>query len=377
MQIKYLIPIFLVAGALLIGMFGFQSPGKLKFMNYDDYQQSWKTIDSLENQGLIRSALEEVESLLTRAKTEANAPQTYKALLYKSKYASQLEEDGFANAIDNLEAELETLPSPTKEVLQSQIGKLYETYLANQYWTIRDRTSTGAFKSDDIKTWTVDQLLNRSQELFLASIQNKALQSLPAKDFDAILTPGYDTEALRPTLYDVLAHRCIQYLTNERGYLNQPAYQFYLDQAAAFAPVEKFVETKFETQDSSAMKYNTLLVFQDLLSFRLKAENKAALLDADRFRLQFVYQNSVHPDKDALYLEALEKGKTYYGGASNEADLWALEAQYYFSKGQSYQRVAKGEEDPKRWYLKKSHDLSQAVLEKFKTENWGTQIAHN
>ncbi|MCB0644135.1 MAG: hypothetical protein KDC44_20970, partial [Phaeodactylibacter sp.] len=282
--------------------------------------------------------------------------------------------DGFANAIAELEAEADSLQSPAKEILQSQLGQLYENYLSQNYWTIKDRTSTGELKGAEIQTWSTDQLLDRAQELYLTSVANKSLQRIAVSDFKAILTPAPGTEALRPTLYDVLVHRCIEFLNNDRSYLNEPANRFYLDQATAFAPVETFVQTAFVASDSSSLKFKAVLVYQDLLRFRLKANDKTALLDADRFRLEFAQQNSVHPEKSQLYLEALQAAKTYYTGAKNVADLWALEAFYFFEQGGEYNRDADVDgTDPVRWYYKKAHELSQKVIKEFPKDAWGVQ----
>ena len=71
----------------------------------NDYAAEWKTIDSLEKQGLPKSALEAVESLYTKVKEEGNAAQEIKCLLYRSKYQSQLEEDGLIKAIYRMQEE--------------------------------------------------------------------------------------------------------------------------------------------------------------------------------------------------------------------------------------------------------------------------------
>ena len=68
-----------------------------------DYADDWKIVDSLENAGLFKSALEKVVGIQARAKNDKNSQQVVKALLFRGKYTTQLEEDGLTKAIQILE----------------------------------------------------------------------------------------------------------------------------------------------------------------------------------------------------------------------------------------------------------------------------------
>ena len=54
------------------------------------YAAEWKTIDSLEQEGLLRSALEKTESLQKRAADDKNGAQVVKCLLYRGKFTTPL-----------------------------------------------------------------------------------------------------------------------------------------------------------------------------------------------------------------------------------------------------------------------------------------------
>ena len=60
----------------------------------------------------------------------------------------------------------------------------------------------------------------------------------------------------RPTLFDLLAHRALNYFENDERDINKPAYAFELDQASAFDPAADFIQRKFPTKDSCSL-YNT------------------------------------------------------------------------------------------------------------------------
>ncbi len=338
------------------------------FMKYD-FDRAWREIDSLEQQGLPKSALEKTEALLDAARSEKMPAQQIKALIYRGKFQSQLEEEGMPKAIYRFEQEIEKAEFPVKAIMQSMLAEMYQGYLDNNYWRFQNRTQTGEYKPDDLRTWSIEQLTKESSRLYWASLADPKLKSTDIGDFKILLTDGKNEEGLRPTLFDFLAHRAIDYFMNERNYLTQPAYKFYIDSEKAFAPVGEFVRWNIETQDTASQKLQTLLLMQDLLKFRLsKNDNKAALLDADLKRLQFVYNNAVLDTKETVYLKALENLQKQHDGTPSEAEVMFQMASYYNNAGASYQPAPMGSpqmDEERKWYIKKAHDLCQQAIEKY------------
>ncbi|MDX1909912.1 MAG: MG2 domain-containing protein, partial [Saprospiraceae bacterium] len=276
-----------------------------------DYADEWKIVDSLQQQGLYKSALEKVTAIQARAQRDKNAPQLVKALIFRGKFTAQLEEDGLTNAILLLEKEMQAAGQPEKAVLQSVIGQLYRVYLEHQGWEIGDRTPVPAGEGGDILTWSADQIEKQALDLYAASVEPAALlASVPLGQFRDITLPGAnDTvgkQALWPTLYDLLAQRAIEHFSNERNYLTEPTYAFQLDQASAFAPAEEFVRLAFDSQDITSGKWHAIRLFQKVLAAHLGARD-AAFYEAELKRLQFVKNNSTLENKDELYQKAIEK----------------------------------------------------------------------
>lgn len=289
-----------------------------------DYQSEWKIIDSLEQGGLYKSALEQTEALYARAKRDKNAQQVVKTLLFRGKYTTLLEEDGLVKAIQALETETKASAQPERAVLQSLLGELYATYLRNSAWQIGNRTPIPDGEGGDILTWSTAQIERHALDLYAASVADATLKAIPVDRFRDVTTQGQlDTvqSPLRPTLYDLLAHRALSYFGNERSYLSEPAYAFVLDQPAAFAPASDFVKTAFESRDSTSGKWLGLRLFQQVLSVHLNDANPAALIDADLLRLQFAYQNSVRDDKDDQYLRALEALHKRHAAHPSDAEI--------------------------------------------------------
>jgi uncharacterized protein YfaS (alpha-2-macroglobulin family) len=313
--------------------------------NNGNYPNAWKEIEALDNQGLPKSALAKVDSLYIVAKKDENPSQVVKTLIYKSKYLAQLEEDGFIKAVAQIQIEAEKETFPTKPILQSMLAEMYAGYLENNVWRFRNRTTTVDFKQDDIRTWDIEKLNGEAARLYKASVEDKRSQQVPIKYFDAVttVTPSRDeaigikgSDDSRPTLYDFLAHRAIDFFTNEKSYLAKPAYAFDIDNENAFAPVEIFNNLKFVTTDTASGKFIALKLMQDVIKFHQGDKDNAALIDVDLKRLAFMHSHSTLDDKDNAYLKALEALQIRHKNNPAFVEISYKIAQLYKAKGDKY-----------------------------------------
>ena len=293
------------------------------------YAAEWKTIDSLEQQGLPASALEKVEQLYQRAEREKASAQMIKCLLYQCKYQASLEEDGLVRAIQRTNSLADSAAFPEKPILQSIAAEMYHRYLESNYWRLTNRTESPAYRSDDIQTWTIKQLLTASHRLYRASLEDDRLRSIPVSDYDAISTGPVKTDRLRPTLYDFLAHRALDFFVNDRSYLAESSITFHLDREDALGPAGTFVGLDWRSEDSLSSRYNVLLLLQDLIRFHLDDKDPAALIDADLKRLEFVSTQGVFDDKEKKYQEALTRLREQYKTHPSQAEITAKLAAAY------------------------------------------------
>src|ERR1035437_1167042 len=77
-------------------LFGSQSTKTTKYqppMKKYDYAASWQKVQDFENQGLPESALKVVNEIYTSAKTENNASQLVKSVMYILKLTEYKEEE--------------------------------------------------------------------------------------------------------------------------------------------------------------------------------------------------------------------------------------------------------------------------------------------
>ncbi len=304
--------------------------------NKDTYEQQWKRIDSLENEGLPQSALAEVTQLYERARRDNNPTQLVKTLIFREKYQSQLEEDGDVKSIQRLQTEIAQADFPVKPILQSLQAEMYRRYAEQNSWKFRDRTTVAEANPEDISTWSLEQLLNESSKLYLTFFQYEQLNNVPLVEFQTITKEGKNAEGLWTSLYDLLAHRAIEHFTNETSYLTEPVYQFNINDPGVFENASRFVNWNFKTQDTSSFKYQALLLFQNVLKQHLNDKDPKAFIDVDLKRLEFARNSAVLPNKDALYEAALNELLIRYKKQPAAAEIAFKIASLRYEEGLKY-----------------------------------------
>jgi hypothetical protein len=322
----------------LSGLFAMESNSQPPVKNYE---KEWKKVEEFNKKNLPKSALAEVKKIYTLAKKDASAgsasdAQVIKSLVYMTGLQAETRENNEILSIKEIEKEIPAAKEPASSILKSLLAEQYQEYFENHRWQLYDRTKTTGFKKEDIATWDAADFHKKITELYLQSIsKEKLLQQTKLEPFDAIIIHG-NVRHLRPTLYDLLAHRAIDYFENDERDIQKPAYAFEIDQAAAFDPAADFIHRKFPSKDSSSLQHKALLIYQQLIAFHLNDAKPDALLDADIQRISFVKDNSTHPDKDNLYFRAINHIANQYDNSPAATQAWYLLAQYYNEKAESY-----------------------------------------
>lgn len=302
-----------------------------------DYDQLWKKAEELrDKKGLIKSAIDQSKKIYDIAKKEKNDVQQVKALLFQLSNEASISEDGQLNTIAGLEKEISTASQPSRSILQSIAASAYLEYLNNNRWKFYNRTETKNFDKKDIATWSPGDFHKKIGQLYLSSIkETNLLQDTKLEKIDPIIIKG-NTRKLRPTLFDLLAFRALEYFTNDERDITKPAYAFKIDMASAFDPAADFVKWKFSTNDSTSLYHKALLIYQQVLSFHLNDKTPDALIDADLARLKFVNEYSVHPDKKNLYRLSLEHIGDQYGTIPAATEAWYRVARIFADDAGTY-----------------------------------------
>ena len=283
-----------------------------------DNAKKWRQIDALLKKDQTTSAAKLVEEIYQQARRRQDTPEYLRALLYKLRILDEKEEDADIKAIRLLEKDLRTAQFPARPILHSLLAQLYATYYRQHRYQLYDRTPGAAPATDSLATWDAARLGSAVIGHYRASLADEAQrqQQLPLARLGYAVRGG-DAEGrrLRPTLYDLLAHRALDGLGDDEFYLTKPAQQFEVKNPALLGPAADFARLPLSAPaaDSLNGQFSALKVWQQLTQFRLAdPNNPAALADADRLRLRFVWQHATFADKDSLYRAALLRAAETY-----------------------------------------------------------------
>ena len=332
------------------------------------YDKEWKKVQAYAKKNLPKSAYTEVKKIYDLAKKEKQDAQIIKALIYMVGLQSSNREDNEMLSVREIESEIITSKQPATSVLKNILAELYWNYFQEHRWQLYNRTRTYNYQKYDITSWDPEDFHKKISELFFQSLQNeKILQQTKVETFEPIVVNG-NTRNLRPTLFDLLANRAIEYFKSDERDIKKPAYAFEINQPSAFDSASEFITRKFVTNDSLSLKHKALLVYQKLIALHLNDAKPDALLDVDIDRIEFVNQNSVHPDKDQLYVNALNHITKRYPNHPSAAQAWYLLASYYNSKAINYKPYG---DTTERFTRLKAKEICENVLkQKEQSEGW-------
>ena len=329
----------------------------------DEYSKNWKSVAAFEKKGLTMSALQEVQMIFKLATAAGNWVQQVKSAMYQMKYRNMIEEDNRENNIFYLDTLIAKAKTPAKNILQSMQAELFMNYLENNRYKFYDRTTLAEEKSKDISTWSLQKIHSTILSQYKQSLKNEsALKTTSLKGIEAILQNGQNTRNLRPTVYDLLAHRALSYYMNDETGVIMPSYKFVLDDEIIFAPAPEFIKATFVSKDSLSNYLNAIKLLQEILKFHQQDTNPDALLDADLIRLAFVKRHAVVPGKDRLYENALLHIENTYPGNPAAARAMYLRAELYYSQGCNYDRL---NNTSSQYEIKRAKETCELAINRF------------
>ena len=272
----------------------------------NEYEEKWKATEKALNEGLPKTALEIVESIYAMASKEGNQPQLVKAIAYRVALRAATSEDDDTILVKDMEKKIATIGEPARSILKSMLASVYWGYYQQNRWRLYERTRTGDEPEDDYRTWSPERFFDTTRALYLASVEHaELLQGVPAERFSLLLIEHSDSKLYRPTLYDILAHRAIDFLLIDEKNLPKPQRPFEIKDLRALAPVDDFITHNFETPDPGDATYNVILLYQRLLRFHRGKQQGDAVVDLDLRRLSHARDLTFHEHKDTTYYEAV------------------------------------------------------------------------
>lgn len=283
-------------------------------INYSNYEEAWKSIDSLEEIQLIKQALTHVNVIMEKAEKEQNNPMIIKALMYQMKYNQVLTENNFVNSLNKIDSLKAKNQEPLKQLLSSIKAEMLTSYFEQNRYRFYHRSETKNFKLGDVTTWDLKTLLHETQKLYLQSLENKhVLQKIALQDYQYILTDINKESYLEtPTLYDFLANRALSFFYNDEMNITHSEAKFDLNNTFYFGTEQEFCSIQTQTKDTLSNLAFWVKTMQDLTKFHESNAYPTARLHHTLERFKFAYSKSTLADKNELYKNALLREKKKY-----------------------------------------------------------------
>jgi len=329
------------------------------------YKTLWKEVEKYKRKGLPKSALKLIDKIYKSAKANNNSGEVLKALIYKFNYLQMVSEDSLVKIQDLLKNELNISKAPIKQVLHSIIAEQYWNYYNRNRYKFLNRTKLTEYKEKDIRTWDINKLIERVIFHYKQSLTDTDILKRTKTDIiETIINKGNYYRSLRPTLFDFLFHRAVDFFANNEAAITKPFDTFSLNNKIFLSSYDDFTKIKLKTKDPNAFKYYALKYLQDLMLFHKNDKNSLASVDVDLKRLKFIHSQAVIDNKDEIYERELKRMALKFDKKPVSAEINYELAFFYSSLGNKY--VPKRAEEY-RWHKKKAVDLCNGIIKNYPT----------
>ena len=282
---------------------------------------------------------------LTMTTFAQQSPKDILRLLKNYEKQLQQYDNGFDTIYLSINQQLEQQKNHPANVAiwQSCMAQLLSTYYQQNRWQIMDRTTLADEEADaaaDFNTWDAQRFAKEIIKHYLLSTENKvALSKIPIREY-AVLLDSVTSEAYRPTLYDFLAFRFLDFLQNEIYDLPTPAIPFNVNDERYWAEPQQFANIDIPATDELSFSYLTLFTLQELTLLHLNEPDSRALLDATLRRFEYLGSHNSLDNASELQLAALTSmEKQYQGKEGYEMVAYAL-GKYYQNRAEKYDKNA-------------------------------------
>ena len=277
----------------------------------------WKKVDEALQKGLPKTAIDELNPIITDSIADEAYAEAVKAITRKIALEGKIQGNKSETVIVRLEAETPKAPAKMKPVLETVLADWYWNYFQQNRWRFLQRTQTEVAPGTDIQTWDLARILAEIDRHFTAALADEStLEQIPVGDFDEILVKGSVSDAYRPTLYDFLAHQALLfYQTGEQGSVHAED-AFELDaNSPIFAGTDDFLAWQsFEgvhgapvAVDPASPLLKAIRLYQKLLRYHQADTDRSAFHEADLARLVFGFNSAVGDNKADRYKASLER----------------------------------------------------------------------
>ena len=264
---------------------------------------------------------------------------------------------------------------PVKQVLNSILGEIYWKYYQLNRYRFHERSKLQNIQNDSIQTWDLTTLAGKITETYLASLDHpEILKSIPVTRYSEILLAAEKRDRskekseirdpFRPTLFDFLSWRALDYFMSPDGPQQAAASAFKIDDPAYFSQVPVFIKMNFAagTAESRSPDYFAITIFHDLAAFHFNDKDPQALIDEELQRFSFLLRRTTIENRDSIYLSSLKQFEKDYSWSPWSTDISYAIAQVLYASGQEYRPLIS---DRHKWDIRSAAEFCEAAMKRF------------
>ncbi len=301
----------LLTGCLFAGNFLLASEnGSLgdSWLEDEDRLQLWNKVQSDQQNRLPKSAIAGLKEIQKSAVADEAWPEATLALCSRFLIEGQVNQPVYPYVIKQLRVAIPDAPEQMKPVLKTMLAEYFFMYYQQNRWRFQQRSQTASEPGDDFAMWDLARLLGEIDKLFTEALASKEdLQKIPIATYDKLLTKGNVSDEHRPTLYDFLAFRALQFYSLDEQFIRQQdAFQVGAD-SPIFAATAEFLRWNPETTDDDSYQLKAVALLQELLQSHALDKDPTAYLDAELMRLRFGRSIAKGEEANVRYRAALKR----------------------------------------------------------------------
>ncbi len=272
-----------------------------------DREEQWKKVDEAVSKGLPKTAIAELEPIITSAIKQKAFPEAIRAVALKISLEGNIQGNKPEEKITRLEKAIADSPRQMKPVLNAILSNWYWHYFQQNRYRILQRTATASAPGNDFTSWDLPRLLSEIDKQFTVTLaMADSLKDVPVADYQDLLTPGTMPDTFRPTMYDFVVYNALGFYSSgeQAGNRAQDAFDLLAD-SPVFGSSKEFLDWKIETSDEDSLTVKALTLHQQLMRFHQGDKDKSAWIDADLARLVFGFNKAFGETKNERYKAAL------------------------------------------------------------------------
>jgi len=295
------------------------------------YDSLWKQVKEAEEKSLPKTVMDLSDKIFQKAQREQNAPQMFKAYLYKTQSQEEVTPDSIYPNFQYVEKWAKTERNTVnRAILHSMLAGMYQDYLSRHSYELRNRTELAEGEMpDDMREWT--------RGLFEKQVEqhaNAALTDVPtllktsAKSYVPFAILGNGSDFYAHDMYHLMVTRTIENLQG-LGNQRERIEQLYQEMIQSYAGMKGREEaTLMTTLDYWRWKdADHHEIYDELMS---KYDAYPAVMEAYLGKAQWLNANDRPAEALDVIDKALSKFPKYYRANALEA-LKANILQLYLS----------------------------------------------